>query len=89
MTKYMVIESFKPNMVDAVYKRFDQKGRMLPDGLAYIDSWLSADRTCCYQLMETENYDLFKVWTAQWDDLTNFEIIELINSPTKLVKHRP
>ncbi len=83
MTKYMVIESFKPGRVDAIYNRFDEKGRMLPDGLMYIDSWLSSDRTCCYQLMETDNYNLFEIWIAKWDDLTDFEIIELIDSPTK------
>lgn len=82
--KYMVIETFKPGMVDAVYQRFAEKGRMLPQGLIYIDSWLSADRTRCYQLMETQDYSLFKKWTIHWDDLTDFDIIELIDSPTKV-----
>jgi hypothetical protein len=51
----MVIETFKPSKTDEVYKRFKKMGRLLPSGLKYIDSWLSVDRTKCFQLMETEN----------------------------------
>jgi hypothetical protein len=81
--KYMVVESFKPGKADAVYARFEDKGRMLPPGLVYIDSWLSSDRSRCYQLMETEDSSLFKLWTAEWNDLTDFEIVQLVESPTK------
>jgi len=82
---YMVIESFKPGMTDAVYARFEAQGRMLPPGLHYLDSWLSADRSRCFQLMETDDAQLFSQWTAQWDDLTDFEIVPLIESPTKIL----
>jgi hypothetical protein len=52
--KYMVIETFKAGMADKVYERFNEKGRMLPDGVYYLDSWLSNDRTKCFQLMEAD-----------------------------------
>ena len=55
----MVIETFKPGKIDEVYERFKKKGRLLPSGLKYIDSWLSVDRTKCFQLMETEKIELF------------------------------
>jgi hypothetical protein len=56
---------------------------LLPSGLKYIDSWLSIDRTKCFQLMETEKFDLIDEWILNWDDLTDFEIIPVKDSPTK------
>jgi hypothetical protein len=79
----MVIETFKPGKTDEVYERFEKKGRLLPTGLKYIDSWLSIDRKKCFQLMETENFDLFDEWISNWNDLTDFEIIPVEDSPTK------
>jgi hypothetical protein len=84
--KYMVIESFKPGMSEAVYDRFQARGRMLPDGLEYVDSWLSADRSKCFQLMQTDTFQLFDIWTALWGDLIDFEIVEVVESPTKITK---
>jgi hypothetical protein len=81
--KCMVIETFKPGNTNEVYERFKRKGRLLPTGLKYIDSWLSIDRTKCFQLMDTEKFDLFDKWISNWNDLTDFEIIPVENSPTK------
>ena len=81
--KCMVVETFKPGKTDEVYKRFNEKGRMLPDGLQYIDSWLSIDRTKCFQLMEADKIELFNEWISNWNDLTDFEIIPVEDSPTK------
>jgi hypothetical protein len=81
--QYMVIETFKPGKVDAVYERFRARGRMLPAGLEFVDSWLTADRARCYQLMETSDPGLFPTWMERWSDLVDFEVIELIESPTK------
>ena len=73
----MVIETFRPGCKARVYERFEAKGRMLPKGLAYIDSWVENDGDRCFQLMETEQPELFEKWTAQWSDLVAFEIVEL------------
>lgn len=81
--KYMVVETFKPGRMEEVYARFREKGRMLPDGLQYIDSWLTVDRAHCFQLMETEDPALFDVWTACWRDLVDFEVVPVDDSPTK------
>ena len=77
--KYIVLETFRPGCKARVYERFRDNGRMLPDGLRYIDSWLEKDGDRCFQLMEADSPALFDQWTAAWSDLVSFEIIELEN----------
>ncbi|HEX4629954.1 MAG TPA: DUF3303 family protein [Chthoniobacterales bacterium] len=81
MKRYMVIEHFAPGMKNKVYERFEEKGRMLPEGLTYIDSWLEKDGDRCFQLMETADPSLFDQWMDSWKDLVSFEIIELGEKP--------
>ena len=80
---YMVIERFRPGKGEAVYRRFREQGRMLPQGLVYFDSWLAQDRTQCFQLMETESPQLFEEWFARWNDLIEFEVVPVEDSPTQ------
>lgn len=77
--QYIVIETFMPGCKDKVYERFHQNGRMLPDGLVYINSWLEKGGDRCFQLMETNDPSLFQQWTRHWNDLVKFEIIEIEN----------
>lgn len=77
---YMVIERFKDRDGAAVYKRFAERGRMMPDGLNYIDSWIEPSFDRCFQVMETDDRTLFDAWLANWDDLVEFEIIPVITS---------
>jgi len=72
---YMVVEQFKQDAAPEIYRRFREKGRMMPDGLTYVSSWIDHDLKTCWQLMETENPALFERWTQNWDDLMEFEII--------------
>jgi len=81
--KYMIVETFKAGMADKVYDRFNDRGRMLPDGVYYLDSWLSNDRTKCFQLMESDRFELLEEWIAKWDDLIEFEIVSVQDSPTR------
>ena len=81
MKQYMVVESFLPGCKPAVYNRFHENGRMLPEGLFYVDSWLERDGSRCFQLMETADASLFEEWIAQWSDLTQFEVVELGEKP--------
>ena len=81
MNRYMVIETFLDGP-DPVYARFANRGRMLPDGLHFVQSWLSADSMRCFQLMETAKPALFEQWTRKWSDLVAFEIVPLGNKPT-------
>ena len=75
---YMVVERFKDP--PAIYQRFREKGRMMPDGLEYVSSWINVDLTICYQLMKTEDATLFPVWTDNWKDLMDFEIVPVRTS---------
>jgi hypothetical protein len=77
----MVIEKFLPGCKDKVYERFQQKGRMLPEGLAYVNSWLEKDGHRSFQLMETDDPSLFQVWFEHWKDLVAIEIVELGEKP--------
>ena len=78
----MVIERFAPGAKEKVYERFREKGRMLPEGLTYIDSWLEKDGDRCFQLMETDDRSLFDRWIDNWKDLVRIEIIELGEKPS-------
>jgi hypothetical protein len=76
----MVIEQFVHG-ARPVYERAAEKGRMLPEGLVYVDSWIDESLDRCFQLMETDDPALFDEWTAAWSDLAEFEIVEVIGSP--------
>jgi hypothetical protein len=74
MKQYMVIEFFKPGCYEAIYDRFNRQGRLLPEGLAYLCSWVSRDKNVCFQLMETADEELFAEWFKRWSDLMSFEV---------------
>jgi hypothetical protein len=80
MQQYMVIERFKNGNAEPVYHRFRERGRMTPDGLEFVSSWVSADLSRCYQLMECSDPRLFEAWVKQWSDLVDFEIVPVIFS---------
>ena len=77
---YMVIERFKDRDASAVYKRLRESGRMMPDGLNYIDSWIEPNFDRGFQLMECHDRALFDKWIAHWSDLAQFEVIPVITS---------
>ena len=52
----IVIEKYKNK--EAVYKRFREKGRMMPEGVSYVNSWVSEDGNTCYQINEAQNEEL-------------------------------
>ena len=78
--RFMVIEHFKNRDPAPIYARFRERGRMMPDGLSYVDSWIEATFDRCFQVMETDDPELFRTWTSQWDDLMDFEIIPIVSS---------
>ena len=75
---YMVVEHFKD--APAVYWRLREKGRMMPEGLEYVSSWIDADLKVCWQLMRTEDESLFRRWTDNWKDLMDFEVVAVRTS---------
>ena len=79
---YLVIETFKAGRKADVYSRYRLKGRMLPEGLEYVSSWLEVDGNRCFQIMKTANFALFDVWMSNWNDLLDFEVVAVMASPT-------
>jgi hypothetical protein len=77
---YMVIERFKERAAPEIYRRFRERGRMMPDGLEYISSWIDLDLKICWQLMQTEDFALFDQWIANWRDLIDFQIVPVRTS---------
>lgn len=77
---YMVIERFKGGDPVPVYRRFREQGRLAPDGLTYISSWVNTNLDCCYQLMETDDRLLLNEWMGRWSDIVDFEVHLVIPS---------
>jgi Protein of unknown function (DUF3303) len=77
---YMVVERFKPGAAAEIYRRARERGRQLPAGLEYIDSWVDLEFSTCFQLMRTDDPALFTTWTQAWSDLTDFEVIPVRTS---------
>ena len=77
---YMIIEKFHPGKVKTLYKRFEEKGRLMPEGLSYINSWIDEHLTTCFQVMETDNAEKIHQWISHWNDLANFEIVPVLTS---------
>jgi len=77
---YMVIERFKPGAAVELYRRAKERGRLLPEGLEYVASWVDLNFNTCFQLMRTEDETLFGPWCRQWQDLADFEIVPVRTS---------
>lgn len=78
--RYMIIEHFHNGDPLPVYRRFRDQGRLAPDGLHYVDSWVTLDLATCYQVMECEDRALLDAWIANWRDLVEFEVIPVHTS---------
>lgn len=76
---YMIVENFKGDPV-AVYRRFRERGRLAPDGLRYVNSWVTHDLQRCYQVMECADPRLLEQWMDEWKDLVGFEVIPVLTS---------
>jgi hypothetical protein len=77
---YMVVENFKQGAAAEIYRRARDRGRQLPAGLEYLDSWVDLEFSRCFQLMRTDDPALFAVWIRAWRDLTDFEVIPVRTS---------
>ena len=86
---YMIIERFKDGDPVPVYRRFRDHGRMAPDGLEYVSSWVDTDLQRCFQIMQTSNPALLSEWTANWSDIVDFEIVPIMPSAAAVEAVRP
>ena len=77
---FMVVERFKNRDAVSIYQRLRDRGRTLPDGLVYIDSWVEANFDRCFQLMECDDPRLLQRWVVEWGDLLEFEFVPVVPS---------
>ena len=77
---FIVIEHYRDGDAAPVYRRFRDRGRLAPEGLDYVASWVDDDLRVCYQLMQTEDPALLDEWMANWTDLVEFEVVPVITS---------
>lgn len=75
---FLVMEKYKDT--EEVYKRFSEKGRMMPEGVNYVGNWVTLDGNICYQINECINEELLHIWAAHWTDIVEFEFIPVISS---------
>jgi len=85
----MVFELFKNKDPVPIYRRFRDNGRMMPEGLTYVSSWIDDKLERCYQLMETHDRTLLDQWMAQWSDLVEFEVYPVMTSKEVVEKIAP
>jgi hypothetical protein len=85
----MIVEHFKNQDPVPVYRRFRESGRLAPEGLQYISSWVDEKLERCFQLMETDDVKLLDEWIANWQDITDFEVYPVITSKEAAEKISP
>jgi hypothetical protein len=77
---YMIVERFRGGDAKPVYERFREQGRLAPEGLGYVGSWVTDDLRQCFQVMECDDRALLEAWMACWVDLIDFEVMPVITS---------
>jgi hypothetical protein len=87
----MIVEHYRDGDPVPVYRRFRERGRLAPDGLTYVSSWVDEPLARCFQVMEASDRRLIDEWIAQWSDLVEFEVIPVMTSDeaAALVARRP
>ena len=86
---WMIVERFRNGDPLPVYRRFRERGRMAPEGLRYVASWVTEDFTTCYQVMECDDRALLDAWMANWRDVTDFDVIAVMTSAQAVEKIGP
>jgi hypothetical protein len=76
----MIIEDYRGGDPAPIYRRFRERGRMAPEGLTYVSSWVTEDLTRCYQVMECADRALLDQWIASWSDLVEFTVVPVVTS---------
>jgi hypothetical protein len=78
---FMIVERFKDQDMVPAYRKLREGGRMLPDGLKYVDSWVEPNFARCFQLMECDDLRLLQEWILRWRGSgTTFEVVPVVSS---------
>jgi hypothetical protein len=86
---YMIVEHFKNKDAVPVYRRFRDRGRLTPEGLTYVSSWVDEKLERCFQLMETDDRTLLEQWMVSWRDIIDFEVYPVMTSKEAVEKIDP
>ena len=86
---YVIVERFRDGDPRAVYRRFRDQGRLAPEGLQYVASWVADDLRRCFQVMECEDRGLLEQWMARWSDLVDFEVVPVMTSAQAVERVAP
>ena len=76
----MIVERFRNQDPVPVYRRFRERGRLAPEGLHYVSSWVDEKLELCFQLMETDDWGLLEEWIANWNDIVDFDVYPVLPS---------
>jgi len=88
-TLYLIVEHFKNGDAVPVYRRFRDSGRLAPEGLVYVSSWVDSKFERCYQVMEADSRAQLDEWIANWSDIVDFEVHQVITSKEAVEKLAP
>jgi hypothetical protein len=77
---YMIVENFRDGDPVPVYRRFRDRGRLAPEGLRYVSSWVTDDLRRCFQVMECDDPSLLEQWLDQWRDIVDFDVLPVMTS---------
>jgi len=77
---FMIVEHFRNGDAAPVYQRFRERGRLAPEGVSYVASWVNDAMSTCFQVMETPDRALLEEWMSHWSDLVNFEVHPVMTS---------
>jgi len=89
MQLYMVVEHFKGGDAIPVYRRFQEQGRLAPEGVVYVSSWVDASLEHCFQLMEADDRAQLERWIDRWRDLVDFEVFPVLTSDAAVARVGP
>lgn len=78
--RFLVVEHFREGDPRPAYARFRAQGRLAPDDVVYVDSWVTEDLRRCFQVMDSPNRGKLDEWIANWSDLVEFEVYPVITS---------
>jgi hypothetical protein len=86
---YMIIEHYRNGDPLPVYRRFHERGRLAPEGLRYVNSWVTPELATCYQVMECDDRRLLDEWIGNWSDLVDFDVIPVVTSAEASASVKP
>jgi hypothetical protein len=86
---YMIVERFRDGDAVPVYRRFRDHGRLAPEGLRYVASWVTMDLAKCFQVMDCDDPALLSQWMDRWKDLGDFEVIPVMTSAEAVARIAP